>query len=391
MTDQPSRSGPDRRGLVRLATLRPELALPAWRGPWLACVCLTAVRRHWTIIGVLALYALAAQIVPTGASTLVSDDWIFVRSVETLVRTGDLEILPISAPTAVFQVAWGALFATVFGFSFGALRLSTVVLVGLSACAFYGFCRELGISPARSALGTAVYLFNPLLFVLGFSFMTDAPFTALLVIATACYGRGLRPAAHRSRWVVLGSIVAALAFLVRPHGALIPLAVAGSLLASRRLPLRPSRTGLVLLLRVAVIPATAVIAYALWSGGSVPSGQEAFIQEIEGAGWNETQGLVRRMAFVAAMYLGFFALPVAAGALLGLRGLVRSIPPAGWILFTCWEALVVAGLAFFAPGDRRMPYTDSGCRLRECQDVLWCPRTFPSPTWRLATVGRAIQ
>ncbi len=36
-------------------------------------------------------------------------------------------------------------------------------------------------------------------------------------------------------------------------------------------------------------------------------------------------------------------------------------------------------------------YTDSGCRLRECQDVLWCPRTFPSPTWRLATVGRAIQ
>ncbi len=357
--DQSSRSCPDRRGPARLTRLlRPQSAWPLWRGSRIARVSLTVVHRHWAVTGVLALYALAALIVPTRASTLVSDDWIFVRSVETLVRTGDLEILPISAPTAVFHVAWGALFATVFGFSFGAIRLSTVVLVGLSACAFYGLCRELGTSPARSALGTAVYLFNPLLFVLSFSFMTDAPFTALLVITTACYERGLRQDTQRPWWIVVGSIVAALAFLVRPHGALIPLTVAGYLylFASRRLPLRPSRTEIVRLLQVVAIPATVAIAYALWSGGGVPSGQEAFIQEIESAGWDGTQQLVQRLAFVAAMYLGFFTLPVVVGALPGLRGLVRSIPPAGWLLFTLWEAVIIAGLAFFAPGDRRMPY-----------------------------------
>ncbi len=175
MTDQTSCSRPDRPDPARLGKLCPEPRLPVRRGSRLARVVLTVGRRHWAVTGTLALYALAALIVPTGASTLVSDDWIFVRSVETVVREGKLEILPISAPTAVFHVAWGALFATVFGFSFGAIRLSTVVLVGLSACAFYGLCRELGISLARSALGTAVYLFNPLLFVLGFSFMTDAP------------------------------------------------------------------------------------------------------------------------------------------------------------------------------------------------------------------------
>lgn len=356
MTDQPSHSGPDRRGLVRLATLRPERELVALRGLWLACVFLTAVRRHRALTGVLALYAVAALIVPTGASTLVGDDWIFVRSVENLVRSGKFEILPISAPTAVFHVAWGALFATIFGFSFGAIRLSTVVLVGLSGWAFYGLCRELGISRARSALGTAVYLFNPLLFVLGFSFMTDAPFTALLTIATACFARGLRQDTHRPEWIVVGSIAAALAFLVRPHGVLIPLAVIGYLLVSRRLPLRPSRTGLVLLLRVAAIPAAVVVAYYLWSAQGVPSGQESFTQAIESAGWEGTLELVQRMAFVTAMYLGFFALPVVAGALPGLLGLIRSISPAGWLLFTLWEALVILGLAFFGPEGRRMPY-----------------------------------
>ncbi len=355
MTDQPTRSSPERRGLARMAVLRPEPALPTWRAPWLACVCLTAVRRHWALTGVLALYALAAMIVPTGASTLVGDDWIFVRSVETLVRSGDLEILPISAPTAVFHVAWGALFATVFGFSFGAIRLSTVVLVGLSGWAFYGLCRELGISPARSALGTAVYLFNPLFFVLGFSFMTDAPFTALLVIATACFARGLRQDANQPRWIVAGSITAALAFLVRPHGILIPLAVTGYLLGSRRLLLRPSRTGFALLLRVAAIPAI-VVAYYLWWAQGVPSGQESFTQAIESAGWDGTRELVQRMAFVAAMYLGFFALPIVAGVLPSLRRLVGSTPPEGWLLFTLWEALVVLGLAFFGPEGRRMPY-----------------------------------
>ena len=63
--------------------------------------------------------------------------------------------------------------------------------------------------------------------------------TALQVIATFFYVRGLRPNDRRSWSILAGSGMAALAFLVRQHGALIPFAVVIYLLATRRL--RPNR------------------------------------------------------------------------------------------------------------------------------------------------------
>ena len=195
----------------------------------------------------------------------------------------------------MFQIAWGALFAAIFGGGFGALRLSTVVLVFLGGWALYGVSRELAIDRGRSALAAALYLFNPLAFVLGFSFMTDAPFTALMTIATYFYVRGLRPDRLAVGPTLAGSAAAALAFLVRPHGALIPLAVAAYLLVARRL--RPNRGGLLVLLRVAAIPAAAAVLYYFWFARGVPSGQESFVQSIERAGWGETWLFVQRLTF----------------------------------------------------------------------------------------------
>ncbi len=150
--------------------------------------------------------------------------------------------------------------------------------------------------------------------------------------------------------------MAALAFLVRPHGALIPLAVAAYLAPSCRLPLRPSRTEIVRLLRVVAIPATVALTYYLWSDQGVPSGQEAFIQEIKRAGWDGTQRAGATAGFRRRDVPRFLHAPGRGRDAPRSAGLVRSIPPAGWLLFTCWEAVIVAGLAFFAPGDRRMPY-----------------------------------
>ncbi len=315
---------------------------------------LSTTRSHRSLAAVLACFVLSALVVPPMAPTLVSDDWIYVRAVEELRRHGTLEIPPLSAPTAIFQVAWGALFAALFGDSFGAPRLSTVVLVGLGGGALYGLCRELGVDRVRGALAATLYLFNPLAFVLGFSFMTDAPFAALTIIATYSYARGLRPDRPAPRATLLGSVVAALAFLVRPHGALIPLGVATYLLFARRL--RPTRDGLLLLLRVAAIPAITAVLYLLLAARGVPSGQESFVQSIAQAGWGETWRLVQRMTFFEVMYAGFFVLPLTVAALAGLRGLVGSVPPAGWVLFAVCEALLVNGLTNYGNSGRLMPY-----------------------------------
>lgn len=319
------------------------------------------LEEHWPVVAVLLLYAGSALVVPTLAPVAIGDDWVYIRSVEILLRQHELKILDLAVVTLVFQVAWGALFAALFGLTFGVLRVSTVVLVGLGGLACYGLCRELGVARGRSALGAAAYLFNPLAYVLGFTFMTDAPFTALLVIATFFYTRGLRPDAPRVRMVLAGSVVAALAFLVRQQGALIPLAVVLYLIASHRL--RLNRAGVALALQVAAFPALTTILYYLWLRfiHGVPLQQESFFTSLREAGWGGTWQLTGWLTFIAAMYLGLFALPLALATVPRLPFLIRTTPSTGWVLVCLWEALLVAGVVIHAqpgnwPASLRMPY-----------------------------------
>jgi hypothetical protein len=115
-------------------------------------------RAHWTVVTVLAVFASTALIVPVLAPVAISDDWVYARSVEILLDEGRVEILGPTVVPLIFQLFWGALFAAVLEPTFGALRLSTFVVVLFSGAALYGVCRELGVSESRSALGTAMYL-----------------------------------------------------------------------------------------------------------------------------------------------------------------------------------------------------------------------------------------
>ncbi|MDQ3780217.1 MAG: hypothetical protein M3354_06715 [Chloroflexota bacterium] len=320
---------------------------------------------HPAIAIVMALYLLAARIVPVMTPTAVGDDWVYARSVEILLREGDLRILDLSVVTLVFQVVWGALFALILGESFGALRLSTVVLVGLSGLACYGLCRELSITRSRAALGAAVYLFNPLTFVLTYSFMSDANFTALLVIASWGYVRGVRsgPTRAAGKWALLGgSVGASCAFLVRQQGAFIPFAVVFGLLLAGRL--RFDRASVALVLRIAAIPVVAVFAYYYWliEINGVPHWQTSFVQNIQAAGWDASWLLIRRMTFIEMAYIGLFVLPIVVAAIFSFGRLVRIRSPLGVLLFTAWTVAVITGVRYFdalgvaPPPMPRMPY-----------------------------------
>ena len=159
---------------------------------WIGLAVPSATRGNWLIPLVLVSFALATLIVPVMVPAAVGDDWVYARSVEILLREGRLHILDLSVVTLLFQIAWGSLFATLFGLSFGVLRLSTFVMTILGGVACYGLCRELEIERTPSALAAAAYVFNPLSFVLAYTFMSDPFFTALLVVATYGYVRGLR-------------------------------------------------------------------------------------------------------------------------------------------------------------------------------------------------------
>ena len=320
--------------------------LPVYAG-WAA-----AVHQRIAPIIVFGVYLVAMLIAPVFADVSISDDWTYARSVEYLVEDGQFHILPVAAATQLFQLLWGAGFALVFGMSFGALRLSTVVLVGLSGLAFYGTLRTLKVDRERSALGTAIYLFNPILFSIAYSFMSDPHFLALMVIATYGYVRG--EVAESPGWQLAASVVVAAACLQRPHGALVPLGVATYLLIARRLPI--SRASVRDLVRIGGIPAaTTAIFYLIVSAG-LPSQQDLFLSEVRSATVAETLLLIRRLTVMESAYIGLFVLPLlVAGAGAAMRSMSFA-ERRSWLLFTGAAAVVAGGIGWFWGQGRIMPY-----------------------------------
>lgn len=372
-----------RPGWRRLATLQ------ALAGGW---------RAHWPVAAVLAALAAAAVIVPTLVPVATTDDWGYARSAQILVAEGRLVVFPVVAATAVFQIVWGAIFGWLLEPTLGVFRLSTVVMAGLGAIGLYGLCRELGIGRHRAALGTAAYLFNPLLFVLAFTFMTDPHFVSLLVIATWWYARGLRLDAASLGWVIAGSGVAGLALLTRQQGVLIPFAVVVFLLVTRRL--RFDVPSLRLFLQVVALPVVTFGGYLAWLrfGNDVPQVQTSFLQELVEEGWAGTWWLAQRLTVVELAYLGFFALPLAAAALgagIARAGIARagirrvSFSRAGWLLLAVWGGVLLVGVTGLWLRGMKMPYIGQffGSGGLGPPDVLGSrPRLFSSDARTVLTV-----
>lgn len=312
-------------------------------------------RIHAAVLAVLGLYGASALVVPTLAPVAVSDDFLYARSVQLLLSEHKLVILPATAVTLVFQVAWGALFAAAFGPSFGVLRVATVVFTAASALAVYGLCRQLGVDNRRSALGTAIYLFSPLGYVLSFTFMTDAYFTGLVAISAYCYTRGLARVELREGWVLVGAVAAALAFLVRQQGILLPLGVLTYLVASGRLGRdRPSRR---LMLQVMAVPVLAALSYYAWFNfvheAPVVAGEDSHLRAWSEAGLSGVIEQIRRILFIEAMYVGLFTLPLGLAGLRRLPALISSTSTRAWLAFGTFVAIVglaaAAGTQLFLP------------------------------------------
>lgn len=295
--------------------------------------------------------------VPTLAPVAINDDFLYARSVEVLRTHGELRIFPQTVSTLVLQVGWGAAWTAVFGESFGVLRASTVAFSLLAGWAMYGLCRELGVDRTRSALGTALVVFNPLAYATSFSFMSDSYLTGLVTISVWCFVRGLRGDEPDVRWTVLGSVAASMAFLVRQAGALVPLGVLTWLLVSRRL--RFDRASLALVARVVLLPSLAVLGHARWLRSS-SDGQEHSVDvagELAASVPGGIATLTHRLLAVEAVYLGMFVLPIAVAVVPRLPGLLRRMPRSGLILVALALGVLATTAVHFSPFQELYPWT----------------------------------
>jgi hypothetical protein len=222
------------------------------------------------VLLIVAGYAFVLLVMPITHEFGYLDDWTYSRTAEKIVNGPGFQPSEYAQMTLVTHAYWGALFATLFGFSFTALTAATMAMSLIAALTFYVLLRWLGFGPKLSGLGVAILTLNPYYIILSYSFMTEITFVALLLLACLCYFKGLETLDNR--WLLGGSIFAALLFLTRQFGLAIPLAAVLWLVLARRL--NWSRLTAVLLL-----PLLAMVGYYAWSRGYGPTFSDSVSRE----------------------------------------------------------------------------------------------------------------
>jgi 4-amino-4-deoxy-L-arabinose transferase-like glycosyltransferase len=186
--------------------------MPNYRNNYLLLALLTA---FWLVM--------IAIVNPVGNFPL-NDDWMYARSVFYLLNQGHYKVTESYSPVLIAQVGWGFLFCCIKGFSFTALRISTLVLGLIGIFFFYFLVNNLTGNKVLSFFASSLLLINPLYFSLSSSFMTDIPFLSLVMVSMFYFFRAIQT--HQRKYIFIATIFSILATLIRQLGVVIPLAFA---------------------------------------------------------------------------------------------------------------------------------------------------------------------
>ena len=256
--------------------------------------------------------AMAILVNPIGDFPL-NDDWIYATAVKSVVERGYYQVPIPSTANVLSQVYWGALFCLPFGFSFTALRFSTLALGLVGVLCLYALVREIGGNRKTAVISAFTLAVNPLYFGLANSFMTDVPFISVSLVSTYLLVRGLRRQSSGS--LLLGIGFAFVSILIRQFGLVLLLAFSLAYPIKNGLKVRTFAIGL-----SAVLAGTLLhLAYQRWliETGRTPALDFANLRELIPTSLLHFAKTVTRESFIAFTYIGVFMLPVAILPLLG--------------------------------------------------------------------------
>lgn len=196
--------------------------------------------RTFNVIGAKTLVDLAIISLLWGLAVLVTnpvgefplnDDWSYTFAAKRLAEGQGYDPTSWNEMNLFTHAAWGALFCLPNGFSFTALRISTLVLSLLGALAMYGLIRQLQRPRVLALIGALTLAFNPLYFALSHTFMTDVPFTTWAILAAWFYLRHLQQ--EKPSDLLIATAFAVFATLSRQIGMCLPVGFGIALLLLR--------------------------------------------------------------------------------------------------------------------------------------------------------------
>ena len=168
------------------------------------------------VLLIVAVWIVAALVINPRGEFPLNDDWAYAAAVKTLLGGGGIRLSGWTTVNLIAQIFWGALFCLPFGFSFTALRISTLVLGLTGVLGLYGLLREGDADRGTALFGALLLAFNPLYLVLSYTFMSDVPFLAVSLLSFYFLVRGMRK--NSGVEIVAGLLLACGALLIRQTG-----------------------------------------------------------------------------------------------------------------------------------------------------------------------------
>jgi hypothetical protein len=172
----------------------------------------------WLLL-VLGLFALVIMFINPLREFGFNDDWAYALVVRQLLQTGIYQPNQMIPALVLVHTYWGALLASIFGYSFASLHLSTVMLAVIGLVGFYYLAREHGVAGSDAFVLTVILMSSPLVLQYSVTFMTDIPYLTYLILSLLFYTRGLR--LQNTGLMVLGGLCAACAIGARLFGVML--------------------------------------------------------------------------------------------------------------------------------------------------------------------------
>lgn len=194
----------------------------------------TSVLDKFSIGAVLLVFLVTLGVVRPFGDFPLLDDWVYARSAVATAAAGRFVFSGWESAWGIPQIAVGAIVTRLTGTSHLWLRsLGILSAVGVTLV-MNAYLRKREVRTDIRALLCAVLLFNPVVYLLSMTFMSDVPFLALWLAACFAWDSALTD--RKGGWVIMAVLFSTLAMAQRQFGIVIPGTVLVLLVCALYLP-----------------------------------------------------------------------------------------------------------------------------------------------------------
>ncbi len=288
-------------------------------------------------------FLLAVFVVDPSGEFPLNDDWSFAHTARILFDRHDWRPLGWAGMTLISQSSLGALTCSLSSCSFEHLRTATLIVGFALLLGSFALFRTVGGSMLGSVLSSVVTVFNPVMYGLLYTFMTDIAFEAMLLVSFYLCVLSLKSRDYRA--ILLAGLAIAWATLCRQLGVSVAIAflLVYPLASGEAWPRR-----LVKASTPFFISAVTLVVFERWmrETGRLPALYDTKVQDLLAALEAPVAALAKAVLnlILAALYFGFLCCPVLLvdSHIAGRDGIRRvlSRPPGRVALYVTLAALV---------------------------------------------------